>query len=178
MACNMQKSFHEIEITTTVHLVGFNHNRCITMYGINNVKSSKLSTLTICIILYHMQASGAQNPGVRLSEELILYVAPGIYVSSIWNLPHVTLLVPWILRWLLDFCKTCAPLTHLFFFDMLTTVSLSYRKPATMGTFCCNSCGVQNNNKRYALYGLPHVTVWAGGDFQHSEMLDTWQTSY
>jgi len=30
-------------------------------------------------------------------------VAPNICVFSIWNLLHITLLVPTILRWLLDF---------------------------------------------------------------------------
>ena len=35
-------------------------------------------------------------------------IVPNIYGSSIWNLIHVTLLAPWISRWLLDFWKTCA----------------------------------------------------------------------
>jgi len=31
--------------------------------------------------------------------------------SSVWNLLHITLLVPSIWRWLLDFWKICGPLT-------------------------------------------------------------------
>jgi len=34
-------------------------------------------------------------------------VAPNICGSLVWNLLHVTLLEPKILRWLLDFWKIC-----------------------------------------------------------------------
>ena len=37
-------------------------------------------------------------------------VAPNIWGPSVWNLLHVTILAPRILRWLLDFWKTCKPL--------------------------------------------------------------------
>ena len=37
-------------------------------------------------------------------------VAPSICGPSVWNLLHVTLLAPIILRWVLDFWKICAPL--------------------------------------------------------------------
>jgi hypothetical protein len=40
-------------------------------------------------------------------------VAPNICGSSVWNLLHDTLLVPRILRTILDFTKTCAPLDRI-----------------------------------------------------------------
>jgi hypothetical protein len=36
-------------------------------------------------------------------------VAPNIYGRSVWKVPCITLLVPRILRWLLDFQKICVP---------------------------------------------------------------------
>ena len=38
-------------------------------------------------------------------------VVPNTYGSSVWNLLHVTILVPRIFRWLLEFWKICAFLT-------------------------------------------------------------------
>jgi hypothetical protein len=35
-------------------------------------------------------------------------LAPGVCGSSVWDLLHVTLLVPDILRWLREFRKMCA----------------------------------------------------------------------
>jgi len=43
-------------------------------------------------------------------------VIPNICGSSVWNLLHITLLVPRILRWLLHILRICGPLyytTHL-----------------------------------------------------------------
>jgi len=37
-------------------------------------------------------------------------VVSNIWGSSAWNLLHITLLAPRILRWLLEFGKICAPL--------------------------------------------------------------------
>jgi hypothetical protein len=44
---------------------------------------------------------GAQIPSAR---------SPGYCGSSVWNLFYFTVLAPKILRWLLDFGKTCGPL--------------------------------------------------------------------
>jgi len=39
-------------------------------------------------------------------------VAPKIFGSSVWNLLHVKLLAPRILKWLPDIWKICAPLVR------------------------------------------------------------------
>jgi len=66
--------------------------------------------LHLCCIL-------ESRPGVHKSWEPghhgklnFLMVPSNICRSPVWNLFHVTLLEPTILRWLLDFWKICAPL--------------------------------------------------------------------
>jgi hypothetical protein len=58
--------------------------------------------------MQNCEAEGVRVPGARSPE--LCTVALSICRSSIWNLFHVTLLAHRILRWLLDFLKTCGHL--------------------------------------------------------------------
>lgn len=58
--------------------------------------------------------SGCTNLGCQVAMATKFYtVAPNICGCSIQNFIHVTLLVPRILVWFLDFWKTCVPLVYL-----------------------------------------------------------------
>ena len=56
--------------------------------------------------------------------QLILYVVPKIFGSSVWNLLHVKLLAPRILKWLQDIWKICATLV----IDLLTYLPVYHIK--------------------------------------------------
>ena len=65
--------------------------------------------------LYYVSAGsseqGCTNPRHQVTKVIKLCTMEvTICASSQWNLLHVTLLVPRILRWLLDFWKICIPL--------------------------------------------------------------------
>jgi hypothetical protein len=54
---------------------------------------------------------GGTYPERQVSQVIeFCAVTPNICVSSVWNLFHVTLLVPTILRWLPNFWKICLSL--------------------------------------------------------------------
>jgi hypothetical protein len=177
MAWNMQQSFYETELITTVYLVGFNCNRCITIYGINNVKSTILSTLTICIISYASQVCTKPRCLIIWGTNFVC----GTQYSCVFSMelascnPSGALNFEMASRLLQNVCTP-----HTLFLSSTRWLQqlYQYRKSATMVTLCCNSCGVQNNNNRYALYGLLHVKARVGRDFQFSEMFHTCQTSY
>jgi hypothetical protein len=55
------------------------------------------------------QYQGCTNPRRHVTTATrFCTVVPNIYGSSVWNLLHITLLTPTILRWCLDFWKICA----------------------------------------------------------------------
>ena len=56
---------------------------------------------------------GARSPGATSSS----VVAPNMYGRSAWNLLHVTLLAPTVLKWLIDFWKTGVPHFKVQFID-------------------------------------------------------------
>jgi hypothetical protein len=65
--------------------------------NISNVKHGGVEVLKY-------SSRGAQIPGARSPVRLsFCTVAPNIFGSSVWNLLHVTLPAPRILRWLLVF---------------------------------------------------------------------------
>jgi len=51
-----------------------------------------------------------QSPGQVTRMNTLFMMEPNICGFSVWNLLCVTILVPRILRWLVDFWKICAPL--------------------------------------------------------------------
>jgi len=56
---------------------------------------------------------GAQITGVKLTAILKFHtIASDICGSAVWNVLHFLHQTPRILRWLLDFWKTCAPLDY------------------------------------------------------------------
>lgn len=57
----------------------------------------------------YLYSRGAQIPSTRLLWLLNFMMAPNIGESSVWNMVHVTLLVPRIWRWLPNFWKICVP---------------------------------------------------------------------
>ena len=60
---------------------------------------------TILLILSRRE-QGYTNPGRQVTRTTkFCAVAPNIFGSSVWNLLHVTILAPRILRWLLNFKK-------------------------------------------------------------------------
>ena len=68
------------------------------------------------------QKQGCRNPG-RLVAQATTFctAAPNICGVSVRNLLIVTLMAPWILRWLLDCCKICGSLhkTHFLHLSLL-----------------------------------------------------------
>lgn len=63
----------------------------------------------------YLYSKGAQIPSTRSLWLLNIMMAPNICESSVGNMVHVTLLVPRILRWFLEFSKICALLQYTFF---------------------------------------------------------------
>lgn len=55
--------------------------------------------------------TGVHKAGCLISRATkFLKVVPYICVSSFWNLQHVTLLAPKMVRWFLDFWRICSRL--------------------------------------------------------------------
>jgi hypothetical protein len=53
------------------------------------------------------------NPRRQVVRATKLFIiAPNTFASSVWNLRHVSHLTPKILRWFLDFWKTCTRLAQ------------------------------------------------------------------
>lgn len=60
---------------------------------------------------------GCMHPGHKVTwATKFCMVDPNICGSSVWILLHITLLVPRISRWLVDFWKICAPVVELLAF--------------------------------------------------------------
>ena len=70
--------------------------------------------------LYQLQR--CTNPGHQVGQVTKFWmVVPNICGSSVWNLLHVTLLAPRILKWLLEFWSCCAPLAWYMLLYFLTS---------------------------------------------------------
>jgi hypothetical protein len=69
------------------------------------------SVLNCLIVLRNGLTQGCTRVGCQVTWVTeFLTVVPNIGGLSVWNLLHVTVLAPRILRWLLDFWQICAPL--------------------------------------------------------------------
>jgi hypothetical protein len=61
--------------------------------------------------LYDRVMQGCAPPRCQVAQLTVFWmVGPDVCESSLWYLLHCTLLVPKILRWLLDSCKSYAPM--------------------------------------------------------------------
>ena len=96
--------------------------------------------LAICLTLVK---SGGRNPGRHVAGRLSFFftVAPNTCGFLVWSLLHVTLLPPWIFRWLLDFWKClCTP----WFNFEVSGIAIFTRK----GTRASVLCGYRNDSRR------------------------------
>jgi hypothetical protein len=76
------------------------------------------------------QSQRCTSPGRQVSvANNFCTVAPNICGPSVWNVLHVTLLTPRILRWLLGFWKICASLAYIFFKLIFWEVLFSFCAP-------------------------------------------------
>ena len=76
----------------------------------NNLRSviTLYSLWMHCVLKLLSSVQGYTNTGSQVAQATKFgLVMPNIYGSSVWNLLHITLLVPRILRWLLGFWKIC-----------------------------------------------------------------------
>jgi len=73
----------------------------------------------LLLMIYKHFIRGAQIPGARSLATRFCVVAPNICGSSVWNLLHITVLVPRILSWLPDFWKICALLHYMIGYNTL-----------------------------------------------------------
>lgn len=63
------------------------------------------------VVISEPARQGCISPGRRVVRVTYFYtVASSVCGPSVWNFLHVKLVAPRILRWVLDFWKTCAPL--------------------------------------------------------------------
>ena len=70
---------------------------------------SFLSCFQQCKNLFKQECT---NPGCQITwKTKFCMVEPNICGALVWNLFHVTVLAPRILRWLIDFWKICEPLS-------------------------------------------------------------------
>jgi hypothetical protein len=86
--------------------------------------SSQVSSTQIWSFL----KQGCTNPGLQVAMVTkFCTVVPNICGSSVWDLLHATLLVPRILRWLIDCWRICAPiLKYTFLFSDFHILTSSY----------------------------------------------------
>jgi len=70
-----------------------------------NNKPTVKGTNILLLLKYNMYVNqGCTNPGRQLTVETkFCMVASNISLSSVWNMLHITLLAPRILRWFLYF---------------------------------------------------------------------------
>jgi hypothetical protein len=81
-------------------------------------------------------------PGARSPWATTLCtVAPNICGPSAWNLIHVTLPSPRILRWLLDFCNICATLLYFIIVCIQPTM---YKLPGDVHAYSDNPLSVRS----------------------------------
>jgi len=67
------------------------------------------------VLGYEWVQPGAHKSRARAARATKFFImAPNICGPSVWNLIHVTLLTPRIIRWQLDFSKICVPLSELY----------------------------------------------------------------
>jgi hypothetical protein len=87
-----------------------------------------------------------KNPGCHIAW------AATFFGSSVWNLLHVTILVPRVLRCLLYFWKLCEPLVMITFFHILSKSSFTYIVEAAY--FYCREC--QNYTINHTCVAVTH----------------------
>jgi len=62
-------------------------------------------------VVLHLKRRGCTHPTSQIAQVTkFCMVAHNICGTSVWNLFHVTLLAPRILKWILNFWKICGPL--------------------------------------------------------------------
>lgn len=89
-----------------VPCVGAPQLSCLLNYPVSLYTSNFCCTL----LRIWLKACGHFTPGVYKSQVTeFCMVLCNIFWSSVWDLYHVTLPAPRILRWLSDFWKICAP---------------------------------------------------------------------
>jgi hypothetical protein len=90
-------------------------------------------------------------------NDYILYGGPSYFGSSVWNLLNVTLVMPRILRWFLDFWKVYAPLLSLSSPQPVVTLYESFRfrdlititdGHSDIKSIICEKCKVRRLNRK------------------------------